>query len=259
MNKKFLCSYRKNRSPFGEDGFTLVELLIAMVLGVAVLTVIVTTHRMQLRSHLTQESMVDANQNARAAMTIMTREIKMAGYDPTGSADARVLVANQAEFQFQFDNNEDGDVLDPNEQIRYALDNDVDGDGVADANPCNLGREVWNGGLQTIAENVSAVNFVYLDDRINDNSDNDGDGLVDEPDEAAMVTPVQASDMGDIKMVQVTVVTQNGTSAPPVNSYKEPDNRVYTNQIGQTVLAAPGDMFRRTRLSTGVWCRNLTF
>lgn len=259
MNARRSDLFKKKRFLFDQTGFTLIELLVALVLSIAVMTVIVAAHRMQLRSYLTQESMVDASQNARAAITIMAKEIRTAGYDPSGSADARVLIANQAEFQFQIDDNEDGDALDANEQIRYALNNDVDGDGVADGNPCNLGRELWSGGLQTIAENVSAINFVYLDDRINDNADNDGDGIVDEPDEAVMATPVQVSDMDDIRMVQITVVTQNGINVPPVNSYKEMNNNVYTNQIGQPVLAAPGDMFRRTRLSTSVWCRNLTF
>ena len=63
-----------------ERGFTLVELLIAMTIGLIILTALSSTFLMQRKIYDVQEQVAEMVQNARAAMDMMTREIRMAGY-----------------------------------------------------------------------------------------------------------------------------------------------------------------------------------
>ena len=62
-----------------ESGFTLVELLIAMTIGLIILAALSSTFIMQRKAYDVQEQIVEMVQNVRAAMDMMTREIRMAG------------------------------------------------------------------------------------------------------------------------------------------------------------------------------------
>ncbi|MBL7208292.1 MAG: prepilin-type N-terminal cleavage/methylation domain-containing protein, partial [Desulfobacterales bacterium] len=107
----------KNR----EGGFTLVELLIAMTIGLIILAALSSTFLMQRKIYDVQEQIVEMVQTARAAMDMMTREIRMAGYDPTGAGfDGITYDADQLEIKadmYQTNNtgNPDGDTDDSNE------------------------------------------------------------------------------------------------------------------------------------------------
>jgi type IV pilus assembly protein PilW len=219
------------------QGFTIVELLVAMVVSLLALGVIYSTFLSQFKSYQIQEEVAAMQQNIRAAMFHMQREIRMAGYDPTGNAEAAIEIANVAELKFKIDENGDGDFTgispapanDPNEQIRYALTNDADGNGIADGSPCHLGRETWSGGLQTVAENIDALNFVYLD--ANGNT---------------------TTTLNDIRSVEITIVARTGEDLKA-----SPNNMVYYNQRGTQILGAQNDRYSRKRLTAVVKCRNL--
>lgn len=212
------------------DGFTLIELMVALVISSIVMAGIVSTYQIQLRSHLTQQSVVDMHQNARAAMYVMKAEIQMAGYDPSGTADATVLAATDTSFQFQIDADGDGVCggTGTNEVIQYALSGS------------NLGRSTEGGALQPMAENIDAIDFVYFDSDMN------------RVDPAAGT--LTATELASIRLVQVTIVAR---AEDPVMAYKHTDTTTYTNQVGDTILAAQNDTARRTLLSTSVWCRNM--
>ena len=68
----------------GAHGFTLVEVLIAMAIGGILLGAVVSTFVLQSKSYDVQEQMTEMVQTARAAMDMISREVRMAGYDPTG-------------------------------------------------------------------------------------------------------------------------------------------------------------------------------
>ena len=68
--------------PNNPKGFTLVEMLVAMAMGLIVMVAIYTAYVNHQRSHVTQQLVVHMQQNARAAMSLMKREIRMRGYDP---------------------------------------------------------------------------------------------------------------------------------------------------------------------------------
>jgi type IV pilus assembly protein PilW len=65
-----------------DKGFTLVEIMIALALSGIVMAAIYTAFLSQQRSYLAQEQVSEMQQNIRAGVDILTREIRMAGCDP---------------------------------------------------------------------------------------------------------------------------------------------------------------------------------
>ena len=66
------------------EGFTLTELMVAMGIGMVVLAAVTTTFMAQAKLYNAQEQINEMEQNARGALDIITRELKMAGYKPNG-------------------------------------------------------------------------------------------------------------------------------------------------------------------------------
>jgi type IV pilus assembly protein PilW len=233
-----------------QNGVTLIELMVVVAVSSVVMAGMYLFYQTNLRSHITQQAVVDMQQDMRAAAYMLAREIRSAGYDPRETTGATIITARIAEIQFQLDENEDGDFVDetlgndPNEQIRYLLSND-DGDGMADGTPCNLSREVWNDGLQDVALNIDALNFVYLDA--------DGNDLMDY---GAFPPAVPADELENIRTVQITIVGRSGQELPYLFN-SGADTGSFTNQQGQVILGTPIDEFRRIRLTTEIRVRNM--
>ncbi len=149
------------------SGFTLVELLVAMAIFGIASAALYASYQAQQNSYHTQVQVSDMQQNLRTALFFLGRDIRMAGYDPSQKADAANNVNNIARAAaFRYARDEDGDgVIQNNEYVRYALTNDDNGDGIADGMPCHLGRETGiapnNSGLEPVADNVDALEFLY--------------------------------------------------------------------------------------------------
>lgn len=206
-------------------GFTLVELLIAIAVGGVVMAGICSAYYSQQESYITQDQVSAMQQNLRAGLWFMEREIRMAGYDPTGTANTGIVTSNPTSIRFTLDLNADGDTDDSNEDITYSLD-DSDGDGDSD-----LARKVGVGNNQPVADNINALNFVYLD-------------------QAGYITTT----LPDIRSVQVTLVAR---AQRPDARYT--DTASYANQQGEQILSTQNDNFRRKRLTAEIKCRNLGF
>lgn len=65
--------------PKKQKGFTLVELLVALSMGLIVLTVMFTMFRTSNRSYILQDYVAEMQQNLRVGMHSMSRDIRMAG------------------------------------------------------------------------------------------------------------------------------------------------------------------------------------
>jgi len=212
-----------------EQGFTLMELLVVTVVAGVVMAAIYTTYYSQQKSYVAQEQVAGMQQNLRAAMLFMEREIRMAGCDPTGNANAGIITADSNSIRFTLDirgtsegSDPDGDTDDTNEDIAYSLDdNDGDGDNDLERND-NL-----------IAENIDALDFVYLD-------------------EAGIPIATPVAHLSTIRSVQITIVARTGRGDPGYVN-----NTTYRNQQDTVILAAQNDNARRRRLTTNIRCRNL--
>ncbi len=132
-------------------GFTLIELLIAMAVGLIVLGAVYSVFIIQNKTYKVQEQIAEMQQNARAAMDMMTREIRMAGYNPAGAAFDGVTYST-SQLQIRADLDGDGTPDDANENIIYSHDT---------AN-LQIDRDT-GGGAQPLIENVQAFTFEYLD------------------------------------------------------------------------------------------------
>ncbi len=221
--------HRSSGPPQGQRGFTLVELLVTMVISGVVMAGIYTTFAAQQNSYIVQSEVAALQQNLRAAMYNLKREIRMAGYNPAGTADAGILSAGSGSIRVSMDltddagtGDPDGDVGDLDETVTYSL-SDTDGDGLND-----LVRQT--GGTPVMAaEHIDALNFVYLD----------GNGAV-------------TGALDDIRSIQITVVARTGR---PIRGYT--NSVTYRNQQGDAIYTAPGDRYRRNVLTAQVKCRNL--
>jgi len=144
-------------------GFTIIEILIALALGLIVFASLFMVFNAENRSYALQADIAEMQQNARAALEIMSREIRMAGYDPTGTALAGIVEAEKDRIHFTLDitstygpDEPDGDTQDPNEDVVYSL---YTSSGIQ-----KLGRRTGNGVNQPVAEHIDDLTFEYLTD-----------------------------------------------------------------------------------------------
>ena len=103
-------------------GFTLVEVEVSTLLMLIVSATIFATYRFQMFVLKAQEVQLDAQQSARSMMDLMSREIRLAGYDPTcAKSFAGIADAGPQRLQVQFDSNADG-AIGAGESVLYAYD-----------------------------------------------------------------------------------------------------------------------------------------
>ncbi len=138
-----------------EGGFTFINLLVSMGISGIVLSTVTTTFVSQSQSYDAQEQIVEMQQNARAAMDIMTREIRMAGYSPTGASIVGVH-HHSDKIHIRADITGDGDNNDPNEDIKFSYD----------AANLRIERDA-KAGVQPFADNIQAFTMAYFDNNGN--------------------------------------------------------------------------------------------
>jgi Tfp pilus assembly protein PilW len=135
-------------------GFTLTELMVAMGIGMVVLATVTTTFMAQARFYNAQEQINEMQQNARGALDLITRELKMAGYRPNGGTfDGVTYSVSQLMIQADLDGN--GAIStssSANEQITYAYD----------STNKRITRKMGTGTVEVLADNITAFTFSYL-------------------------------------------------------------------------------------------------
>jgi type IV pilus assembly protein PilW len=224
-------------------GFSLIELLMAIAITGVVVGGVYSVYFTQQKSYFAQREIIAMQQTLRAAMQLMQREIRMAGYSPFEESAAGIQTANANSIRFTLDihdgtdndadgrtdefdeiGNGDDDTSDIGEDITY-FRADPDGDGVFSL----FRREASAGMDQLLASNLDALDLIYLDK----------DGNI-------------TSDLDKIRSVQVTMVAR---TERPDRGYK--DNTIYVNQQGNVILPQQNDSFRRKLLTCEVKGRNL--
>jgi prepilin-type N-terminal cleavage/methylation domain-containing protein len=158
-----------------QTGFSLLEMVIGMSIGLIILAAISSTFITQRRVYDLQEQRLEMTQTARAALDVIIRDVMMGGYDPKGhlqrvvdtTSDYTGIVYHADELEIRADQDGDGIIVvdengstDPDdwdydgrhERIQYRLDGDL------------LRRATNGGGFQPFAENVKNFSLRYLND-----------------------------------------------------------------------------------------------
>ena len=281
MGKKLMIAIKNNHK-----GVTLIELLVAMAAGTILMAAIYGAYQGQQKAFVNQQLMVDMQQNVRAAMLLMTREIRMTGYDPAAadgidndglngiddpaeSSGATVLKAGKDWIQFSADLTGDSDVLDAGEDITYQ----ISGPDLVRIDP----HDATGGTPQIVAYDIEAVGFAYAYDENTDGQldtfdgtpntpviwairknpsdtklgnylDTDQNGVIDEADAVGGANlPIQIG-YDKIKAVRIWLL---GRTRQPVRGYR--DNRTY--RVGWQNITT-NDNYRRFLLTATVHCRN---
>lgn len=267
---------KRTRKNGNTSAFTLVELLVAMALSGIVGLALYSAFINQSRIYSVQEDVVDMQQNLRAGFDLMEREIRMAGFDPTGSAEAGIVSADVEKIVFTLDLTGTGDVPDgttddPNEYLTYSL--------YTSAGEARLGRKSTSNPMEynkPVVENITALRFAYAYDKDNDgfletdggqtiwavdvggtwhDLDVNDDGLISEADDLNGDGSIPGEDTGDpfnaddIRAVRVWLL---GQSAHPDRRFR--DDRSYV--LGNKVVT-PDNGYRHRLFTSVIQCRNM--
>jgi type IV pilus assembly protein PilW len=215
-----------------QSAFTLVELLMVLALAGIVTAVFYSVLPALHRVSMTQDEVGQMQQQLRAAMNVMTKEIRMAGYDPKGVCEHAISTADAHRISFSLDSLRDGDCTNsPGDNISYFLAR-CDSACLSDCRMC-LKRSTTSS-TQNIAENIEALDFVYLDQ------------------EQKVLEMSEETAPEAIRFVQITLIARTNRADPDYQ-----DNSSYQNLQGTVILTTAGDGYRRRILNTTVWCRNV--
>ena len=138
-----------------EQGFTIVELLAGLAIGMLLLSVAVTMLSTQMETFNEEEELSEMQQNIRVAMDMIVRETKMAGYDPAEKGFYGVSYdAGQLHIVADLDGNGVTNTVSL-EDIKYKYYGNPD---------YNIKRKSGTGSFQPITENIADLTIVYLDE-----------------------------------------------------------------------------------------------
>lgn len=227
------------------EGFTLIELMISLFISALIMGGVMVVNKSQKETYAAQLEVAQMQQNIRAGLSIMLRDLRMAGYDPkktgvagfitSGSFDGTSVDSDASQIAFTMDIDENGSIdssssVDRNgdgnvdmadlEEIAYRLN----ANGELQKYSSSTGAIKW----QTIAENIEGLEFNYLNDT-----------------GAGSSTPGSTT-----RYVQVSILAQ---AENPDNNFEINTN--YTTGAGNT-WNVTGNLRRRFMI-TKIKCRNL--
>lgn len=227
------------------------ELLVAMAMVVIVMAAVYSTYKSQQDTYVAQEQVAEMQQNLRASLYQMGRDIRMAGFNPQRAPDVGGFVTqlpddgvgetttDSTNIAFTIDENRNGviDLDDDDEQIAYRLDNATN-----TLQKFRVSDDTWH----TVADNIDALDFVYLDPNGTDITLN----VINNP--TALYATTNLPYMESIRSIEISVVAGTGKV-----DRSFPGTPAYSNQQGDEILAAQPDNRRRRLLSTTILCRNM--
>jgi hypothetical protein len=254
-----------------------------MAVASILITMIFQIHGARQKAHTKQKQAVEMQQNIRAAISLMKREVRMAGYDPAASdgldsdgdtvidndesALAGIHIAGRSMIKFSYDNDASTSI-DTDELVTYRFSsaNDNNNDGEADAGAAPFGRATGNGPPIPVAESIQAVGFAYAFDNNKDgNLDTDDgtingeiiwaydsdptDGNLDQDLATGLALTAGPVPLSKIRAVRIWILAR--TREPVRGHY---DNRTYT--VGDRPISSD-DGYPRRLTRTTVYCRNM--
>ncbi len=151
-----------------ERGFTIIELLVALIIFTMVIGGIYNVFFSQTRAYSIQDRVVETQQNIRSAMDLLVRDLRMTGYD-SDSPDSKIDITtplmvgtNVITINYEFDNTTQYSIRywrdDGSQTLRRQLTT-VKEDGTSVAHPEEI-----------LLEGVEQLNFTYGVDTNDDNA-----------------------------------------------------------------------------------------
>lgn len=235
----------------GNRGFTLIELLVAMFVSGILMAAVYKIYIAHQRAYTAQLAVTEMQQNLRVVVNLLSSDIRMAGYQDTGTTNAGIVSWNPDLFSFTADLNDDG-VLGAGEYIAYdtyvsatsgnpVLGRITSSSPIAVSNILGNHWEITNPAHLPAVENVEHLWLRYLN-----SLDPAPNGTV-------------AASISDIHFVQVNVVVRAGQTDP---NYLNTQTYQYVDNAGvtQSFLPAPkNDNYRRRQQIFTVECRNVNY
>ena len=143
-------------------GFTLIEMMVSMTIGMLVIAAVTGTFNAQTRQNKAEEEISQMHQNVRGAVDLITRELMQAGYKPSGVNVTGVTYnsnnANASQLLIQADIDDSG-AIDPtnNATIEYIIY-------AWDLATMRITRQLGAGGTpEIVADNITACDFIFRD------------------------------------------------------------------------------------------------
>lgn len=242
-----------------DRGFTLVEVMVALAISGIVLASIYTAFQSQQNSYLAQEQVSEMQQNVRIGLDMLSKDIRLAGYNPAGSAgtgfvdginfNAEPVNTNATQIAFTADLDGDGTI--------DTVTQDVDGNGTIDMsdmeriafrlNGTNLqryGAVNW----QTVAENVENIEFQYV---------------LDDGSQTTTPTAAQLADIRNVRISILVITEKSDKNYTNTRVYLPASNDpFFTSAVLSGIVWGPftgtaTSNFRRRLLKITVNCRNM--
>lgn len=171
----------------GDDGYTLVELMISIVVSAVVVIAAISTHSLMSKAYSSQSQIVKMQQSLRGALHVLAWDTHNALRDPSPQQQFRFTNNNrwvdingnidntgQPSIEYQslrLDNNNDG-VAETAQTITYMVRDD-DGDGIPGLyRQVNPPDPAGVAGYQLVADGVQAISYAFA-------VDTDGDGVLE--------------------------------------------------------------------------------
>jgi hypothetical protein len=222
---------------------------------------IYTIYHNQNKGYIVNEEYVQMSQTLRAAMYIMERDFRLAGFDPTPRSvcGTGVETANADGFHFTICDDTDPDNPVAVDIVYYLKTVD----GVTSlyrtvGQPRNSGESFEDytdrvvAQTDIVARNVEALNFTYLralplPSGVSSRILNHGGSLGDIGEVTAFPDDIEA-----IHTVQISIVLRSNREIA-----EEENTEQFFNPDGNLIYASTGDGYKRKMMSKNIKCRNL--
>lgn len=231
----------RNRMIRDSKGFSLVELMVTLAISSIVLAGIYGVYRAQLKSHVTQNALVEIEQDLRNALYILQRSIRMAGFDPTRQCSPSQigLLKDFEVFGLSHDLDDDpkssstgiafsmdanGDQIDPDTKLLVA------GAGTIETTDSELiafrlsgtklqKYRVSSNSWMDVSENINTLVFQYL---------NDSGGIIG--------LPLTTTTVRDVRSVRILITAKQPHDLAALADNRSPSSLTATVQIRNTGL-----------------------
>ena len=201
----------KIRSTFDEKGVTLIELLVALVIAAITLAGIYRVFVSQTKTYAIQDQVVEVQQSVRTAMDIISRDLRMTGFDddnPTSPYTIPTAITTVADNSIALNYEYYNRTLNQYESHRITYAVNASRQLTRTINVTAAVPPVPNPRTEVLLDNVNALNFAYGIDANSDKimDDRNGDGVITAADYVAAAT------VGTATIVAVRVTLTGGPS-----------------------------------------------